>query len=261
MMRRLAICLAVFATPAPALDPELLDFHDLNRPASLEFDPTFCGLWIADEGPKAVLMTLDGLELRRLSSALPRIKAIAIAGNDLLVADGYGSFQRLSKDGTPLGDPFRLATRFGDTEGIVVDDDGSLIVVEDEPGHILWMTPTGEIIHRVNGWDLSPAMTEPQGIARDERTGRLLVVDDWEGTNSLFEFAADGNLLATHPLIAFGRDPDGIAIRAATGMLFIAFGAGARIAAFEYTPTEPVDLGPPQSDCMFSGLTLEKLPV
>jgi len=261
MLRRLASILAVLATPAAALEPELQDFYDLSRPASLEFDPTFYGLWIANEGPEVILVTLDGLELRRFSSGLSRIKAIAIDGNDLLVADSHGSFQRLGKDGAVLGDPFRLATRFGDTEGVVVDSDGTLIVVEDEPGHILWMTPTGEITRRVNGWDLKPAMTEPRGIARDERIGRLLVVDDWEGTNSLYEFAPDGTLLATHPLIAFGRDPEGIAIRAATSTLFIAFDGGARIAAFRYTPTAPVDLGPPQTDCMFSALTLEKLPV
>lgn len=261
MLRHLALSLALCATPAAALELELQDFYDLNRPASLEFDPTFCGLWIANEGPEVILVTLDGLELRRFSSGLRRIKAISLEGNDLLVADGFGSFQRLTKDGTAKGDPFRMATRFGDTEGIVVDEDGTLIVVEDEPGHILWMTPEGEITRRVNGWDLTPAMTEPQGIARDDRTGRLLVVDDWEGTNSLFEFAADGTLLGTHPLIAYGRDPEGIAIRAANSTLFIAFDGGARIASFRYTPTEPVDLGPPQTDCMFSALTSGKLPV
>ncbi len=257
MLRTLAL-LACTATPAAALDLGLRDFYDLNRPASLEFDPTFCGLWIANEGPEIILITLDGLELRRFSSGLRRIKAMALDGNALLVADGYGGFQRLEKDGTPLGDPYRLPSRYGDTEGLSVAPDGTLIVVEDEPGHILWMTPAGEVTRRVNGLDLTPAMTEPQGIARDTRTGRLLVVDDWEGTNSLFEFSPDGTLIATLPLIAYGRDPEGIAIRAATGTVFIAFDGGARIAAFDYTPTEPVDIGPADSDCMFSALTDEK---
>ena len=227
----------------------------------MEFDPTFCGLWIANEGPEVILVTLDGLELRRFSSGLPRIKAVTIEGNTLLVADGYGGFQRMDKTGVALGDPFRLPSRFGDTEGITVAPDGTFIIVEDEPGHILWMTPQGEVTRRINGWDLTPAMTEPQGIARDERTGRLLVVDDWEGTNALFEFTPDGTLLATTPLIAYGRDPEGIAIRAATGTVFIAFDGGARIAAFDYTPTAPVEMQPSGSDCMFSGLIWEKLPV
>lgn len=261
MYRTLALCVALTASQARGLELELETFYDLDRPASLEFDPAFCGLWIANESRELVLVTLQGEELRRFSSDLPRIKAIAIEGDDLLVADGYGSFQRLSKSGEPRAEPFRLPGFYGDTEGVVVGPDGSLIVVEDEPGHILWFSPEGEIIRRINGFALDPIMTEPQGIALDPRTGRLLVVDDWEGTNALFEFDPDGTLLATTPLIQFGRDPEGIAIRASTSTIFIAFDGGARIAAFRYTPTGPVTLGDPGTDCMISALQVGPKPV
>jgi hypothetical protein len=37
-----------FAAPAAALELRLSGFYDLNRPASLDYDPDFCGLWIAN---------------------------------------------------------------------------------------------------------------------------------------------------------------------------------------------------------------------
>ena len=150
-----------------------------------------------------------------------------------------------------------------DTEGIAIDADGTIIKVEDDPARIVWMTNEGRILREIDGHSYDPMLTEPQGIARDPRTGPLLVVDDWEGTNSLFELDAEGRLLGTYPLIAFGRDPEGIAIRPGANQVFMAFDGGARIAAFDYTPTvadgtEPPD---PGGDCAISGLQTRAKPV
>lgn len=249
---RVLVFLLCIASPLQALELVYRDSYDLNRPASLEFDPDFCGLWIANEGPEIVLVTLDGLELRRLTSALPRIKSMALQGTRLLVADGYGNSQWLSRDGVAEGAPFRLVPRLYDTEGLSLLPDGTILMVEDEPGHLLWVTPEGAITRRINSFDTTPPMTEPQGIARDPRNGHILVVDDWEGTNSLFEFSAEGELLATFPLLPFGRDPEGIALRASTNTLFIAFDEGAKIIEFDYTPSPggETDTDTPSSDCV-----------
>ncbi len=250
---RLVVFIAALlcAAPVAALELRLTNMYDLNRPASLDYDPAFCGLWIANEGPEVILVTLDGLELRRLGSDLSRIKAIALEGNDLLVADGFGSFQRMTKDGRTLGEPFRVSDGWADTEGIAIDADGSLITVEDDPERLSWFTPDGTLIRRIDTMTLTPPLSEAQGIARDPRTGHLLIVDDWEGTNSLYEFDAEGGLLATVSLYEYGTDPEGIAIRPGSNQLFIAFDGGARIAAFDYTPTLPPDAEPlpPGADC------------
>ncbi|MBV2358942.1 hypothetical protein KUH32_04075 [Thalassococcus sp. CAU 1522] len=248
----LALALLLAAPPAAALNLVRTGAYDLDRPASLDYDPTFCGLWIANEGPEVVLVTLEGDELRRFGSDLRRIKAVTVEGDGLLVADGFGAFQRLAKDGRPRGGPFRADTGWADTEGIAVDADGSLITVEDDPEWLSWLTPDGQLIRRIDTKTLTPPLTEAQGIARDPRTGHLLIVDDWEGTNSLYEFTADGELLATEPLIAYGMDPEGIAIRPGSGQLFIAFDMGARIVSFDYTPTLPegAEPLPPGADCM-----------
>jgi DNA-binding beta-propeller fold protein YncE len=259
-MRAIAICLCLLSAPATALDLKLSGFYDLNRPASLEYDPDFCGLWVANEGREVILVTLDGIELRRFSSGLSRIKAVTIEDRNILVADGYGAYQRLTKDGTELGAPFRLDGVFVQTEGMAVDGDGSLILVEDDPARVVWVDRAGRIVKELNGDLLDPPMTEPQGIARDPRNGHLLIVDDWEGSNSLFEFDAGGTLLGTYPLIAYGRDPEGIAIRPGANLVFMAFDGGARIVAFDYTPTVGLggELPKPGADCMISGLRIAR---
>jgi len=249
----LAACLALAlpALPAAALELRLTDSYSLNRPASLDYDPDFCGLWIANEGPEAILVTLDGLELRRVGSDLARIKAITLEDRHLLVADGFGRFQRIAKDGAALAPPFSIEGGWADTEGIAIDGDGALITVEDDPEWLSWLSPEGQILRRIDTMTLDPPLSEAQGIARDPRTGHLLIVDDWEGTNSLYEFDAEGVLLNTAPLSDYGRDPEGIAIRPGSNQLFIAFDGGALIAAFDYTPTLPEGAGdlPVAADC------------
>ena len=240
------------AAPAAALDLQLTNTYQLNRPASLDYDPTFCGLWIANEGPEIILVTLEGDELRRFGSDLIKIQAVTLEGEALIVADGLGKFQRLSKDGDVLAPPFTISTGWADTEGMVVDEDGTIITVEDDPEWLSWISPEGEIIRRINTLDLDPPLSEAQGIARDPRTGHLLIVDDWEGTNSLYEFDSGGQLLATASLSEYGVDPEGVAIRPGSNQLFIAFDSGARISSFEYTPTLPEGAEPlrPGADCM-----------
>ena len=249
---RWLMCLLALAAPAPALELTMTSSYFLNRPASLDYDPTFCGLWIANEGPEVILVTLGGDELRRLRSDLSRIKAITVEGNDLLVADGMGAFQRMTKNGEMLGAPFRVADGWADTEGIVIGEAGEIISVEDDPERLTWFTPEGEVIRRINTLDLDPPLYEPQGIARDPRTGHLLIVDDLEGTNSLYEFDAEGALLSVAGLSEYGIDPEGIAIRPGSGQMFIAFDQGARIVSFDYVPTLPegAEPLPPGADCM-----------
>lgn len=252
MKRVLFLISLAMASLSPALELTLTGQFDLNYPASLYYDPSFCGLWIANEGPEVILMTLDGLELRRISSDLSRIKAISVELNNLIVADGLGQFQRITKNGGILEKPFRISSQWADTEGITIDEDGNLIMVEDDPEYLTSMTPTGEIIPRIDTMTLTPPLSEAQGIARDPRTGHLLIVDDMEGTNSLYEFDSEGRLLATVPLLEYGLDPEGIAIRPGSNQMFIAFDSGTRMSSFEYIPTlrEGSAPLPPGADCM-----------
>ncbi len=252
MKLAVSFALALVSSPLAALELTQTASYALNRPASLDYDPTFCGLWIANEGPEVILVTLEGDELRRFGSDLSRIKAITLEGDGLLVADGFGGFQRLSKSGEALGTPFTSSEGWADTEGIVIDADGTVISVEDDPERLSWLSPEGETLRVIDTTTLTPPLFEPQGIARDPRTGHLLIVDDLEGSNSLYEFDAEGNLLASEPLAPYGLDPEGIAIRPGSSQMFIAFDQGARIVSFDYTPTLPegAETLAPGADCM-----------
>jgi DNA-binding beta-propeller fold protein YncE len=248
---RPAIALLLLSTaPAPALEIVETGRYALNRPASLDYDPAFCGLWIANEGPEVVLVTLEGDELRRFGSDLSRIKAITLEGDNLLVADGAGGFQRLTKNGEPIGAPFSAG--WADTEGLAIDEDGTIISVEDDPERLSWLSPDGKVLRVIDTTTLTPPLYEPQGIARDPRTGNLLIVDDLEGSNSLYEFDSEGNLLALASLAEYGLDPEGIAIGAGSNQMFIAFDQGAGIVSFDYTPTpvKGAEALPPGADCM-----------
>ena len=251
---RLLLAASLMLLPGFATGLEIVETgrYDLNRPASLDYDPTFCGLWIANEGPEVILVTLEGEELRRFGSDLTRIKAITLDGDGLLVADGFGAFQRLTKFGDPIGAPFKVPGGWADTEGLAIDADGQIISVEDDPERLSWLSPDGTPTRVIDTTDLTPPIFEAQGIARDPRTGHLLIVDDLEGTNALYEFDADGTLLGTAPLLEYGIDPEGVAIRPGSGQLFIAFDQGAEIVSFDYTPTLPdgAEPLPPGADCM-----------
>jgi len=251
-MRIAITLLALWAAPLDALELTFKTSYDLARPASLDYDPTFCGMWIANESREVVLVTLQGDELRRFESDLNRIKAVTVEDNHLLVADGFGNFQRMTKDGTALAAPFASSQGWADTEGIVIDDEGNIISVEDDPERMTWFSPDGQVLRQINTMSFNPPLSEPQGIARDNRTGHLLIVDDREGTNSLYEFDADGSLLGMTSLLPYGSDPEGIAIRPGSSEIFIAFDGGASIAAFDYTPTLPAGSAPlpPTSDCL-----------
>lgn len=252
MKQTFALLFCVFGTSASALEIVETGRYNLNRPASLDYDPTFCGLWIANEGPEVILVTLQGDELRRFGSDLSRIKAITLEGDGLLVADGYGGFQRLSKSGEALAPPFKLPGGWADTEGLAIDADGQIISVEDDPERLSWLTPDGVATRVIDTTDFIPPIFEAQGIARDPRTGHLLIVDDFEGSNSLYEFNAEGTLLGSVSLLEYGIDPEGVAIRPGSGQLFIAFDQGAQIVSFDYVPTLPAGAQPlpPGADCM-----------
>lgn len=241
-MRLPLLCLILCATPVAAMKIDLSSSYNMDRPASIEFDPHLCGLWVVDEGRDAFLVSLEGEELRRIRTNLSLVRAITLEGDNLLVADGFGRFQRLTKDGVALTEPFTLKGVAMDTEGLLALEDGTLIHVEDNPGRLIWTSPDGQLIKAINTADLDPPLTEPRGIDRNPRTGNLLIVDDSDGSNSIFELTTDGVLVSTTPLSEFGRNPAGIAMSPSGNRMFMAFDRDARIATFDIGTGEVTEI-------------------
>jgi uncharacterized protein YjiK len=241
-MRRLAALLlaCALALPAPAMQLTFRDSFDFPRAASMEWDPLLCGLWVAVEGPQVFLLTPGGRVIRDIAPGMRVIRSLTVEEDGLLLADGWGMVQRVTRDGAPRGAPFRLNPGLRDVEGITRDASGDFLIVQDDVSRLYRVSPEGAVRAVREGAAYTPALHELQGIARDPLTGNLLVVDDNEGLNALVELSADGaEVISVTPLSDWGHDAEGVAVHAQTGTLYIGFEAGRRIALFDYLPTRP----------------------
>ncbi len=224
------------------------------RASSIAYDALVCGIWVADEGASVRLFSVAGKEIRRIDSGMFGVRSLTVERDGLLLADGWGNFRRLDRDGQRRDEPFRLSATLRDTEGLHRDADGSFLVVEDDPSRLLRIAPDGEVLMELNGDRFDPPMTEPQGVTRDPYSGNILVVDDNEGLNALFELAPDGAVLSVTPLSRWGRDAEGVALQPETGTLFVGFDGGRALAIFDWMPSTnsidtPLERGP---SCAYS---------
>lgn len=255
---RAALAAAALAAASGAAPARAELFHRETfagvRAVSLAYDAVVCGVWIANEGPEIVLVNTFGRELRRFDSGMRSVRSLTVEDGGLLLASGWGDFRRVTREGAQIEASFNLAATLVDTEGLHRDADGSFLVVEDDPARLLRIAPDGAVLMELRGETFDPPMTEPQGVTRDPYSGNLLVVDDNEGLNSLFELAPDGRVLSVTPLSQWGRDAEGVALQPETGRLFVGFDSGRALAIFDWTPTEttidePLARGP---DCAIS---------
>lgn len=224
------------------------------RAVSIAYDALVCGIWVANESNEVVLLSTFGRELRRFDTGMRSVRSLTVEEDGILIANGWGEFRRLDRDGRNIDAPFRLSATLYDTEGLHRDADGSFLVVEDDPSRLLRIAPDGTILMELFGDSFDPPMTEPQGVTRDPYSGNILVVDDNEGLNSLFELAPDGRVLSVSPLSAYGIDAEGVALQPETGTLYVGFDSGNALAIFDWIPTEitidtPLNRGP---DCAYS---------
>ncbi|MEM1264856.1 MAG: hypothetical protein AAGI50_02450 [Pseudomonadota bacterium] len=248
-----ALCLAVLPLGASAQIFHRDTISNL-RAVSLAYDPQVCGVWVATEGPELILLSTVGREIRRIDSGMRRVRSLTVEERGLLIADGFGTFRRVDREGAGIDQPFSLSATLVDTEGVHRDADGSFLVVEDDPSRLLRIAPDGTVLMELQGNLFDPPMTEPQGVTRDPYSGNILVVDDNEGLNSLFELAPDGRVLSVEPLSEHGFDAEGVALQPETGTLFVGFDGGRALAIFDWMPSEitiedPLPRGP---DCALS---------
>lgn len=223
------------------------------RGVSLAFDPWVCGLWVATEEPELILLAPAGAERLRIETPLRGVRAVAADAQGLVVTDGWGTFYRLDREGKSFGDWSRAEAQ-ADVEGLHIHPEGGLLVVGDDSALVQRLDAEGRELFRIEGYRQRPMMAEPQGIGLDPVTGNILVVDDNEGLNALFEYDAGGDLLSVTPLSEWGYDAEAVAVHAQTGTLYIGYDGGRAIALFDYLPTRtdasaPLDQGP---DCAIS---------
>lgn len=251
-----SVALALASVSASDANAEIFHRETIQnfRAVSIAYDALVCGIWVANESNEIVLLSTFGKELRRFDTGMRSVRSLTVDGDTILIASGWGEFRRLDRDGRAVEAPFRLSQTLYDTEGLHRDADGSFLVVEDDPSRLLRIAPDGTVLMELFGDSFDPPMTEPQGVTRDPYSGNMLVVDDNEGLNSLFELAPDGRVLSVSPLSQYGFDAEGVALQPETGTLYVGFDGGQALAIFDWIPSEitidtPLDRGP---DCAFS---------
>lgn len=252
-MRYLALALMCLAVPAGAMQLFHRETLAGYRAVSLAFDPWVCGLWLANESPELILLAPDGREIQRVETPLRWVRAVTADADGLIVTDGWGAFARLDREGKGFGDWSRQESQ-RDVEGLHRHPDGGLLVVGDDAALVQRLDASGRELFRIEGFRQVPAMTEPQGIGLEPTTGNILVVDDNEGLNALFEFSASGALLSVTPLSEWGFDAEAVAVQAQTGTLWIGYDGGRALAVFDYVPTRTDEAVPlePGPDCAIS---------
>ncbi|MEM8555141.1 MAG: hypothetical protein AAGF71_10010, partial [Pseudomonadota bacterium] len=228
----------LLSLPAWSAELTLLRTFDSRGPSGLAYDDRFCGIWIANETRSIKLVTPYGDEIMGFESNLSRVDAIAIQENHLVLSDGNGLYQQVDRMGNELGAPYRLSGALVDTDGLFVDSTtNDYWVADDSIAALVRISHDGKVSQRIEGAEQAMPLMEPQGVTRDPVSGNLLVVDDADASDSLFEFSAEGELLDVIPLAMGGRDAEGITIQPETKTLFIAYDDGDVVAAFRYSPT------------------------
>ena len=263
--RALCATLALAATHASAADLSFVRSFEMPGPSGLAYDERLCALWVANETREVVLVNLWGDEVLRFTSDLTRVDAVAMVGDHLLLSDGNANFQKVGRDGVAVAKPFRMPVGYGDTDGLYFDEaTGEYWITDDSIRAVFRVDAGGTVRQTLGGATMTPPMLEPQGVTRDPVSGHLLVVDDADASDSLFEFDAQGRLLDVLPLARDGmRDAEGISIQPDTSTLFVAYDEGDTVAVFQYYPTAtPLPAKNPEpGNCLISGFPSPYPPV
>lgn len=256
-----ALAALLAASASWSADLSLLRTFSHPGPSGLAYDDRYCGLWVANETRTIRLITPWGDEIMQFESELSRVDAIAMEHDDLILSDGNGLYQRVDRMGTVLSDPYRLSGILMDTDGLFVDTKTrDYWVADDSIAQLVRVSGDGTISQTLDGATQTPQLMEPQGITIDPISGNLLVVDDADASDSLFEFSADGGLLDVIPLAMGGYDAEGITIQPDTGTVFVAYDDGDVIAAFRYTPSVSMSVQLVSEEPMPSGCVVSSLP-
>jgi DNA-binding beta-propeller fold protein YncE len=259
-----ALFAALFLSgPATALDLTLVRTFESDGPSGLTYDRTYCGLWIANESRTVRMTDTWGNEVRSFEAPLHRVDAIAVTDTGLILSDGSGLYQKVSREGVPQSEPFRLSANLRDTDGLFFDDrTRDYWVADDTAAEIVQISEDGVLRRRLIGYMQQPQLMEPQGVTVDPVHGTVLVVDDADASDSLFEFSPDGVLMSVTSLEFAGYDAEGITVNAEGSQLFVAFDDGHTVAVFDYKPSALAQYSEAlPSACVISALDFGHPPV
>ncbi len=194
------------------------NWHTIS--AALLLCVTLCGGCDKDEvaapaGPS--LVELDTVELSNVPE--PSGLAFDTDGSHLwTVSDQTGCIFRLTTGGSRVE---TIDIGGHDLEGIAVDPtDGTLFVVEEGLGQVLYLDQNGNLLETLTPSGLPPMGNSGlEGITLDPTTGHIFLLKEMD-PGLLVEMDRDGIVLATTEL-DFASDYSGLAFDAAAGLLLV----------------------------------------
>ena len=135
----------------PAANTEVASWPDFNVPVNaIRFG---ADLVVAELGTGSVVRQTPGGVRSTIAGGLVVPSGLAATGDDLWVTDwASGIVWQIVTDGSPTKVPVK--TGLANPEGIAVDHDGSLLVVESGAGRLIRILPTGKTAVLADGLDL-----------------------------------------------------------------------------------------------------------
>jgi hypothetical protein len=175
----------------------------LKRPCGLAIDATGRILVADAEAHQIVVLSTDGLELRRLGSRgtglgqfnYPTNLAMDIAGR-LYVSDSLNfRVQVFEPDLTPLrqiGSKGDLPGYFSNPKGITIDSEGHVYVIDANFEAVQLFDGEGQLLMTFGGEGRGPGQFWlPAGLHADPR-GRIWVADSYNRRVQVFQYLAEG---------------------------------------------------------------------
>jgi DNA-binding beta-propeller fold protein YncE len=264
MSARVALVVACLLSSAPLAHAGTLSFAGSFVPPAfagdpnaggqgIAFDPASGHLFLANEGgggSTVLEMLVDGSLVNTIVIGAGQVAGIDVLPiGHLLAGDGggtaRGAFEYL-QDGTqvpaPTGIELDLAPVTTDVKGIAFHPGrNTLFVADDDATSLREIALDGSLLGSIVTSSLDAAFLEPEGIAVNPATGRLLVVNDGGSERRLWDVDPAGTLVASYPLggpsgyqdpNGAALDAEGVTIDPATGTLYVAFHANRAVGVY-----------------------------
>jgi len=242
----------VVTIPAYAFDITFVDAFDFPGSDGIVFH-TGSGHLFVVAGSEVSQVTTSGDLVTSFNPGLNDVQGIShLPNGNLLLSDQNGaqsSIKELTTAGSmvPGGIDIEIGAVSVDGDGVAYHSTRGTIFVGDPLSESIYeFGSTGTLLHAIDTSQIVAGFDDPEGLTVDPLTGNLLVVDDAQGTSSLYELTAEGDLVMSVDLLALTgfSDPEGVALDPQSRKLFVAFDVQNKIGVFQINDPVSTDSPP-----------------
>ena len=244
-MLKASLTIGLCTASVSAVSFQYLDsfaFTEDEGPQGIVFDSSSDSLYIGAGSSTVYVYTTAGTLDRTFTTNLTEgIYGLSMYGSDLLLADRDGSLQQYTTGGVAVGEPIDISPPSGTNGGVSVGS-GNIFVVDDNDEGIYLFDTDGNMLMFQDSEDYSASFDEPAGVAWDSVTDNIFVVDDYGGTNAVYEIDSSWSLLGVTYFDDLGgdfEDPEGITLDVTNNLAYVAFDNDQKIGIFSIDRSVP----------------------